>query len=50
MKVKKLIYEYDWYLKQTAGVSESTRRQYLCYTNHFLSEGLNNTIADKRAL
>lgn len=47
MKVKKLIYEYDWYLKQTAGVSESTRRQYLCYTNHFLSEGLNNTIADK---
>ena len=47
MKVKKLIYEYVWYLKQTAGVSESTRRQYLRYTNHFLSEGLKNTIEDK---
>ncbi|MHB8279725.1 MAG: site-specific integrase [Candidatus Humimicrobiaceae bacterium] len=47
MKVKKLIYEYDWYLKQTAGVSESTRRQYLRCTNHFLSEGLNNNISDK---
>ena len=47
MKVKKLIYEYDWYLKQTAGVSENTRRQYLRYTNHFVIEGLKNTIEDK---
>jgi len=47
MKVKKLIYEYDWYLKQTAGVSENTKRQYLRYVNHFLSEGLNNNNADK---
>ena len=47
MKVKKLIYEYDWYLKQTAGVSENTRRLYLYYVNHFLSEGLNNNNADK---
>lgn len=47
MKVKKLIYEYDWYLKQTAGVSENTRRQYLRYVNHFLSEGLKNNVTDK---
>ncbi|MBC8421467.1 MAG: tyrosine-type recombinase/integrase [Actinobacteria bacterium] len=47
MKVEKLIYEYDWYLKQTAGVSENTKRQYLRYVNHFLSEGLNNNNTDK---
>jgi len=38
MKVKKLIYEYGKYLKQTAGVSKSTRHQYLRYVKHFSSK------------
>lgn len=47
MKVEKLIYGYDWYLKQTAGLSESTRRQYLRYVKHFICEGLNNNNTNK---
>ncbi|MBM3712635.1 MAG: hypothetical protein FJW56_04260 [Actinobacteria bacterium] len=46
MKFKELICDYEWHLKQTAGVSEDTIRQYLRYTNHFVTEGLKNNTSD----
>ena len=46
MQVKKLIDDYGKYLKQTVGVSESTRHQYLRYVKHFLGETFKDTIGD----
>lgn len=47
MHVKKIISDYDEYLHQTIGVTESTRYQYIRYVQHFLSEAVTDVFQDK---
>jgi site-specific recombinase XerD len=47
MQVKELISEYDRHLKQTIGVTESTRCQYIHYVQRFLREAFTDAFQDK---